>query len=74
MIHYGRNMCFHNSSVGTLALGDDWIMAAEFLLRESVFLEAVETTVLRSSCEAELPSGNKEVAPHQTQTWWCLVL
>lgn len=74
MIRYGRNMCFHCSSVGTLALGDDWITAAEFSLGESVFLEAAETTVLCSSCEAEVPSGNKEVAPHQTQTCWCLVL
>lgn len=72
MIRYGRNMCFHNSSVGTLALGDAWITAAEFSLRELVFLEAAEETpVLCSSCEDEVPSGNKEVAPHQTQTCWC---
>lgn len=65
----------HNSSVGILALGGDWIIAAEFSLRELVFLEAAEETrVLPSFCEDEVPSVNKEIAPHQTQTCWCLGL
>lgn len=58
MIRYGRNMCFHNSSVGPLALGDDWITAAEFSLRESVFLEVEETPAFREQGSSPSPDPN----------------